>query len=123
MIKNKRVGKAKLKIGILCINNLDKRITLGHKGKNAGTLRFWTQWRPLFRIIDVRTNFRFLGIDLGTTHSAVAIVEPGMLNTIEGVQAVMCPINMEGGSTTTPSMVNIQENGDIPLVGTPAQRK
>ena len=97
MLKNKRVGKAKLKIGVLCINNLDKRITLGHKGKNAGTLRFWTQWRPLFRIVDKMTNFLFLGIDLGTTHSAVARVKQGCTNTIEGVEAVMLPISIEQG--------------------------
>ena len=51
----------------------------------------------MFRIIDERTNFLFIGIDLGTTHSAVARVVQGMTNTIEGVKAEMLPINLEQG--------------------------
>ena len=55
---------------------------------------------------------KIIGIDLGTTNSAVAIIEGGQPKIIE---------NIEGGRTT-PSIVAIGKNGDR-LVGLLAKRQ
>ena len=55
---------------------------------------------------------KILGIDLGTTNSAVAIIEGGKPKVLE---------NKEGGRTT-PSVVAISKNGER-LVGMPAKRQ
>ena len=55
---------------------------------------------------------KIIGIDLGTTNSAVAIIEGGQPKIIE---------NIEGGRTT-PSIVAIAKNGDR-LVGLLAKRQ
>src|SRR3990167_6932103 len=53
-----------------------------------------------------------IGIDLGTTNSAVAIIEGGVPKIIENVE----------GNRTTPSVVAITKNGDR-LVGLLAKRQ
>ena len=55
---------------------------------------------------------KILGIDLGTTNSAMAIIEGGQPKIIE---------NAEGGRTT-PSVVAISKNGER-LVGMTAKRQ
>jgi molecular chaperone DnaK len=55
---------------------------------------------------------KIIGIDLGTTNSAVAIIEGGQPKIIE---------NIEGGRTT-PSIVAVGKNGDR-LVGLLAKRQ
>jgi len=55
---------------------------------------------------------KIIGIDLGTTNSAVAIVEGGKPKILENKE----------GNRTTPSMVAISKNGER-LVGTPAKRQ
>ena len=55
---------------------------------------------------------KILGIDLGTTNSAFAIVEAGEPEII---------VNSEGGRTT-PSVVNFDESGEV-IVGKPAKNK
>ncbi len=55
---------------------------------------------------------KIIGIDLGTTNSAVAIIEGGVPKIIENVE----------GNRTTPSVVSIAKNGDR-LVGLLAKRQ
>jgi molecular chaperone DnaK len=55
---------------------------------------------------------KILGIDLGTTNSAFAIIEGGQPKILENKE----------GSRTTPSMVAISKNGER-LVGMPAKRQ
>jgi len=55
---------------------------------------------------------KILGIDLGTTNSAVAIIEGGKPKILENKE----------GNRTTPSMVAIAKNGER-LVGLPAKRQ
>jgi molecular chaperone DnaK len=55
---------------------------------------------------------KIIGIDLGTTNSAVAIIESGAPKIIENVE----------GNRTTPSVVSIAKNGDR-LVGLLAKRQ
>ena len=55
---------------------------------------------------------KIIGIDLGTTYSAVAVVEGGQPKIIENIE----------GSRTTPSVVALAKNGDR-LVGTLARRQ
>src|SRR5664279_200833 len=55
---------------------------------------------------------KIIGIDLGTTNSAVAIIEGGVPKIIENVE----------GARTTPSVVSIAKNGDR-LVGLLAKRQ
>lgn len=63
----------------------------------------------------VRFQHSLVGIDLGTTNSAVAVVEGNSAKILE---------NEEGGRTT-PSIVafNEQQNGSMPLVGLAAKRQ
>ena len=49
---------------------------------------------------------KIIGIDLGTTNSAVAIIEGGQPKIIENIE----------GARTTPSIVSVAKNGDR-LVG------
>lgn len=93
----------------ICINELDKWLSLGHKGKNAATLRIYANWRPTHSKIkiDDLTNFLLIGIDLGTTCSAAARVIPGMSNNISGVKADMIPISIEQGDPILPSMAKV----------------
>ena len=55
---------------------------------------------------------KIIGIDLGTTYSAVAVVEAGQPKIIENAE----------GARTTPSVVAIAKNGDR-LVGLLARRQ
>lgn len=55
---------------------------------------------------------KILGIDLGTTNSAMAIIEGGKPKILENKE----------GNRTTPSMIAVDKNGDR-LVGTPAKRQ
>ena len=55
---------------------------------------------------------KILGIDLGTTNSAMAIIEGGQPKIIENVE----------GARTTPSIVAVTKNGER-LVGTSAKRQ
>src|SRR3970040_1145465 len=55
---------------------------------------------------------KIIGIDLGTTYSAVAVVEGGQPKIIENIE----------GSGTTPSVGGVAKNGDR-LVGTLARRQ
>lgn len=55
---------------------------------------------------------KIIGIDLGTTNSAVAIIEGGVPKIIENVE----------GNRTTPSIVSVAKNGDR-LVGLLAKRQ
>lgn len=55
---------------------------------------------------------KIIGIDLGTTNSCVAIMEGGAANVIANAE----------GARTTPSVVNIKENGEI-VVGEIAKRQ
>ena len=55
---------------------------------------------------------KIIGIDLGTTNSAVAIMEGDKVRVIENSE----------GARTTPSIVAYLENGEI-LVGAPAKRQ
>jgi molecular chaperone DnaK len=55
---------------------------------------------------------KIIGIDLGTTNSAVAIIEGGQPKIIENIE----------GARTTPSIVALAKNGDI-LVGLLAKRQ
>ncbi len=55
---------------------------------------------------------KIIGIDLGTTNSAVAIIEGGVPKIIENVE----------GNRTTPSVVSVAKNGDR-LVGLLAKRQ
>ena len=73
--------------------------------------------------VDGVVNFSWIGIDLGTTHSAAACVLNGMSGNIEGVKADMIPINLEQGNPILPSVAKIQDNGDPPFVGNTALRK
>jgi molecular chaperone DnaK len=55
---------------------------------------------------------KIIGIDLGTTNSAVSIIEAGAPKIIENIE----------GNRTTPSVVAIAKNGDR-LVGQLAKRQ
>src|ERR1700729_1799764 len=55
---------------------------------------------------------KIIGIDLGTTNSAVAVIEGGVPKIIENVE----------GNRTTPSVVSVAKNGDR-LVGLLAKRQ
>jgi molecular chaperone DnaK len=55
---------------------------------------------------------KILGIDLGTTNSAMAVIEGGKPKILENKE----------GNRTTPSMIAVDKNGDR-LVGTPAKRQ
>ena len=55
---------------------------------------------------------KVIGIDLGTTNSCVAIMEGGSANIITNAE----------GARTTPSVVNIKDNGEI-VVGEIAKRQ
>ena len=55
---------------------------------------------------------KIIGIDLGTTNSAVAIIEGGVPKIIENVE----------GNRTTPSIVATAKNGDR-IVGLLAKRQ
>ena len=55
---------------------------------------------------------KFIGIDLGTTNSCVAVMEGGKPRVIENAE----------GARTTPSIIAYQEDGEI-LVGAPAKRQ
>ncbi len=55
---------------------------------------------------------KIIGIDLGTTNSCVAIMEGGSVTIIPNSE----------GARTTPSVVNIKENGEI-IVGEIAKRQ
>ena len=55
---------------------------------------------------------KIIGIDLGTTNSAVAVMEGDHVKVIENSE----------GARTTPSIVAYLENGEI-LVGAPAKRQ
>ena len=55
---------------------------------------------------------KIIGIDLGTTNSCVSVMEGGAFTIIP---------NSEGGRTT-PSVVNIKDNGEI-IVGEIAKRQ
>jgi molecular chaperone DnaK len=55
---------------------------------------------------------KIIGIDLGTTNSAVAIIEGGQPKIIENAE----------GARTTPSIVAVAKNGDR-LVGALAKRQ
>ena len=55
---------------------------------------------------------KIIGIDLGTTNSAVAVIEGGQPKIIENVE----------GNRTTPSVVAVAKNGDR-LVGLLAKRQ
>ena len=108
-IKDSVVGKLRLRMNTLCINELDKWLSLGRKGKNAATLRIYANWRPTNSKIkiDEYTNFLLIGIDLGTTCSAAARVMPGMSNNIAGVKVDMIPISMEEGRPILPSFIKM----------------
>ena len=55
---------------------------------------------------------KILGIDLGTTNSAIAIIEGGEPKIVENAE----------GARTTPSIVGISKNGDR-MVGVLAKRQ
>ena len=55
---------------------------------------------------------KIIGIDLGTTNSCVAIMEGGNVTVIPNAE----------GARTTPSVVNVKENGEI-IVGEIAKRQ
>src|SRR5499425_2194172 len=55
---------------------------------------------------------KIIGIDLGTTNSAVAIMEGDQVKVIENSE----------GARTTPSVVAYAEDGEV-LVGAPAKRQ
>ena len=123
LIKGALIGELKLKLSSLCIHGLDKWFYLNYNGYNACSLRLFAHWWPLNSKIDRYTNFLFIGIDLGTTHSAAARVMQGLSNTIDGVKADMIPISAEEGRGILPSAVKMQTNGDPPFVGSAALRK
>ena len=55
---------------------------------------------------------KIIGIDLGTTNSAVAVMDGDNVKVIENSE----------GARTTPSIVAYMDNGEI-LVGAPAKRQ
>ena len=55
---------------------------------------------------------KIIGIDLGTTNSAVAVMEGDQVKVIENAE----------GTRTTPSVIAYLEDGEI-LVGAPAKRQ
>ena len=55
---------------------------------------------------------KIIGIDLGTTNSAVAVMEGGKAKVIENAE----------GARTTPSVVAYLDDGEV-LVGAPAKRQ
>ncbi|HEY5588382.1 MAG TPA: Hsp70 family protein, partial [Candidatus Paceibacterota bacterium] len=55
---------------------------------------------------------KIIGIDLGTTNSAVAIIEGGQPKILENIE----------GARTTPSVVTVTKNGDR-MVGLLAKRQ
>lgn len=56
---------------------------------------------------------KVIGIDLGTTNSCVAIMDGKEPKVLEN----------EEGDRTTPSVVAIQDDGSVPIVGKPAKRQ
>ena len=68
------------------------------------------------------TILDWLGIDLGTTHTAAAYSKKGVSNRIAGINVDLIPINLENGKTILPSVVKMQTNGNVPLVGSCALR-
>jgi len=72
--------------------------------------------KKVFKKLSVLINelymSKIIGIDLGTTNSAVAIIEGGVPKIIENVE----------GARTTPSIVSVAKNGDR-MVGTLAKRQ
>jgi len=73
-------------------------------------------------LVDATTNFDWIGIDLGCTHTSAAYSKKGISNRIAGIVVDMIPISNENGRTSVPSVVRISENGDPPQVGNSALR-
>ena len=65
-----------------------------------------------FLLKDNDTMAKIIGIDLGTTNSAVAVMDGDNVKVIENSE----------GARTTPSIVAYMDNGEI-LVGAPAKRQ
>ena len=53
------------------------------------------------------TILDWLGIDLGTTHTAAAYSKKGLSNRIAGVYVDMIAINLENGRPILPSVVRM----------------
>ena len=73
-------------------------------------------------LVDAKTNFDWIGIDLGCTHTSAAYSKKGISDRISGIVIDMIPISNENGHTSVPSALRISENGDPPLVGSSALR-
>ena len=57
--------------------------------------------------LDDKIILDWIGIDLGTTHTAAAYSKKGISNRIAGVNVDMIAINLENGRPILPSAVRI----------------
>jgi len=78
----------------------------------ARSVRSAARFAPQLRYQSTKVQGQVIGIDLGTTNSAVAIMEGKTPKVIENVE----------GNRTTPSVVAFTKEGER-LVGTPAKRQ
>ena len=68
-------------------------------------LKIKTVWRTLILTDEIILDW--IGIDLGTTHTAAAYSKKGISNRIAGVNVDMIAINLENGRPILPSVVRI----------------
>ena len=99
------IGNAEFKLDIICKTNENSWIELHHEGRLKGRFNIKTEWKPTVLELTIETILNWLGIDLGTTHTAAAYSKKGISNRIAGVNVDMIPINLENGRQIVPSVV------------------
>ena len=104
------IGSATFEMHTICRTIDNKWIELHHEGKLTGKLNFRTQWKELIHApleLTMQTILDWIGIDLGTTHTAAAYSKKGLSNRIAGVYVDMIAINLENGRPILPSVVRM----------------
>ena len=117
------MGRTSQKLHTICQTSDNCWVELHHEGRLTGKLNIKTEWKPTDPELTVDTVLNWIGIDLGTTHTAASYSKKGAFsNRIAGVNVDLIPINLESGRTTLPSVVKMQTNDDPPRVGSCALR-